>query len=181
MTLDDFQFCLLAFATPYEDVVFVDRADILEPGKAFQFEFRRRNLGQRIPRATGLRHPYLIEFSLRGEVHPQRVGLGIIHDDDSTILLVDGIIDCLHIAVGDCLMDFSIGEEGLHLFRRNLIIVLVFIDFLNGECLPDDVCTANTGVVHEDLYLLAQQLPFAIPDDGILIHRHARILRVEDQ
>ena len=52
---------------------------------------------------------------------------------------------------------------------------------LYRQRLSDDMGKTNGRVVHEDQNLLAQQLTVSIPDDRILIHGHAGILRIENQ
>ena len=56
--------------------------------------------------------------------------------------------------------------------------MLLVIDFLDRESLPDDVRHSNRGIVEIDADFVAQQLPSLAPDNRILVHRHTGILRV---
>ena len=132
---------------------------------------------QRIPRTLGLRHPDFLQFPFGCEIHFHRVGLGVVHHDNRRIFLVDGVINRLNIAERNRPADVTILEKRLHFLRRNLVVMLLVIDFFDGKRLSDDVRHTNRRIVEIDTDFVAEQLPPLAPDNRVLVHRHTGILR----
>ena len=59
--------------------------------------------------------------------------------------------------------------------------MVFLVSLFYRQCLPNDMRLTNGAVVHIQMNLLSQKLTIVVPDDGILIHGHARVLRTEHQ
>ena len=168
------------FATPVEDVLLAERTHIVEPREGRQTGLVRRNLVHRIHRPRGFANEGASLHLPVLQEHPQEPAFGIVHADLRRILLVHGVIDHEHIAVDIHLAHLSSAEVGHHLLSGHLVVVHG-VHLFDGQGLVDDVCPVDGAIVHIDLDFLAQQLLVAAPQDGVTIHRHARILGVIHQ
>ncbi len=76
------------------------------------------------------------------------------------------------------LAHFAVDVIGVHQARGDLVVVVFVVAFFDGERLVDDVYFADGAVVHEYFDDFAEHLSLLVPDDGVLIHRHAGVARV---
>ena len=181
MALDFLQLGTLRLAAPYEDVVFILRTDIFEPGKIRQFIFGWRNLGHRIHRAGKLVGPNLVQLACRSQIHTHGIGLQIIETHQRTVLVVGHVIHGLHITDGFRHLHLALVEIRLHLAGGNLVEVLLVGHLFDGKRLTQHMGKTDGGISHIHSDFLTQQLAVGIPGDRILIHRHTRVLGIEYQ
>ena len=157
----------------------MERPHIIEPGELTEFRFPPWYLRHGVHGVGSLGHPDALQLTFFQE-HTHLIGLRVVHANVGAILVVDGKVDGLYVALGIALIDFTVVEPGEHLLRRHLVVVFLLVEFLHGEGLPDDMGMLNGGILHEDHNLLAQQLPVLVPGDGVFIHGHRGVLRVID-
>ena len=78
-------------------------------------------------------------------------------------------------------MHLTIDEEGFHLLRRHLVEMHGIGHLLGRESLTYHVSPVELVVLHIHLDDLAKELLTLVPDNGVVVHRHTRVLRVVDQ
>ena len=181
MAFDMFQLRARSFCLPIEYIILVLGSDIIKPRKDIELVLTRRNLCHRIERTLGFRHPNTFQLALVVDKRAHSVGLYVVESDQGAVFVVDRIEDGPHIAHGIAASDLTAEEISKHIGGGHLIVVCGVLHELDGERLSEDVRLADCGVVHKCQDLLAQELPLSVPKDWIAVHRHARVLRVEDQ
>ena len=121
----------------------------------------------------------LLHLSLWSEEHAHGVCFKVVKSDERAISIVHHIEDCLHISLSLIFTQLSAFKPRHHLFRRNLVeMERVLVHFLYAERLPNDMCEAYGGVVHEELYLLSEHLLSLTPHDWVFVHFQSRIYGV---
>ena len=106
-------------AAPVEDIVTVERTDVIIPSETGQTLTFSRDLVERIHRAGGLRCPHALEFLVLEE-HAEFGGLLIVVDDGQRVTLLEVIAD-KHIVLRLSLADFALDEIGEHFTGGHLI------------------------------------------------------------
>ena len=104
----------------------------------------------------------------------------MIQADKRAVFIVYRIEDHQYIAIDIYLTHLSIYKVSFHLFAAHLIVVNRIFLF-HDQGLVNDMGPTDGAVVGINLHLLTQKLLFAMPNDGVAIHRHTRVLGVIDQ
>ena len=181
MALDVFQLRTRSLGFPDKHIVLGLRPYIIKPRKDIEFVLARRNLCHRIECPLGFRHPDTFELTLVVDKRAHGIGLDIVESDQRAVLVIDGVEDGTHVAHGIASPDLATEEIGKHIGGGHLVVVYGVLHEFDGECLSEDMSLPDRGVVHKRQDLLAQELPLPVPEYRITIHRHARVLGVEDQ
>ena len=91
------------------------------------------------------------------------------------------MIDSNTVILSVRLANSPVGKVSYHLLGRQLVEVDGVEHLLDGQRLTNDVGTVEDRVLHVGANLLTQHLLVDVPDDGVMIHDHNRVLLVIDQ
>lgn len=103
-----FEFCAGFLRSPFEQIEFVTRANVVEPREIFKSEFVVWNDRDVVECTCRFGCPYPFEFPVFHE-HSQLARFCIVQSDDDTVL-VQGVVDDVNVALRLIFSDFSFSK-----------------------------------------------------------------------